>query len=222
MITLYGSLRSRALRPLWLLREMQAPIDWVPVIQAYRSGPTKADTAPFNTGDAKFRAINPMGQVPAMTDGNLMLSESMAITLYLARKFGGPLAPRDATEEALTLQWAFLATSAIEPHALAILMAIHQGDPNSAQGQAAIAAARTALARPFARLDAQLQDQPWLLGARFTVADILVAECVRFAIDDSEAFAPFPSLSRWLTAARDRPVFKTLWVERNAEPDSFA
>lgn len=222
MLTLYGSLRSRALRPLWLLREMGAPHDWVPVIQAYRIGDPTAADAPFNTANPDFRAINPMAQVPAMTDGDLVLSESMAISLYIARKFGGSLAPQTPSEDALALQWAFFATSAVEPQALAILMAIHQGDPTSAPGQAVIAAARTALARPFARIEAQVQSQPWLLGDRFTVADILLVECVRFAIDDPASFAEFPALRRWLATCRARPVFTTLWAERNAEPDKFA
>jgi len=221
MVKLYGSLRSRALRPLWLLREMGAPHEWIPVVQAYRIGDPSAATAPFNTASSEFRAVNPMGQVPAMVDGDLVLTESVAITLTLARKFGGPLAPATPAEEALALNWALLGVSAVEGPALAILMATHQGDPASAEGQATIANARASLARPFARIDAHLQGQAWLLGDRFTVADILLVECVRFAIDDAAAFAPFPDLRRWLTAARDRPVFKDLWAARNAEPDTY-
>lgn len=221
-LTLYGSLRSRALRPLWLLREMGAPHHYVPVIQGYRIGDPQAETAPFNTTNPTFSALNPMGQVPVLVDGDLTLCESLAMTVYIARKFGGPLAPKDPTEDALTLQWAFFAQSAIEPPALAILVAIHQGDPASDQGRATIQAARAALTRPFTRLEVLLETQPWMLGERFTVADILVAECVRFAIDDDAAFADYPALTRWLSAARARPAFKTLWAERNAEPDTYA
>ncbi|MCB1406723.1 MAG: glutathione S-transferase family protein [Rhodobacteraceae bacterium] len=221
MVQLYGSLRSRALRPLWLLREMQAPHTWIPVIQAYRIADPSSALAPHNTASASFLAINPMGQVPALVDGDLLLSESMAITLHLARKFGGPRAPAGAAEDALTLQWAFLGVSAVEKPALDILMTHHQGDPASPQGQATIAAARAALQRPFARIDAHLRAHDWLLGARFTVADILLAECVRFAIDDAALFKAFPALTRWLTTARARPVFTALWDERNAEPLSF-
>lgn len=221
MVTLYGALRSRTLRPLWLLREMGAPHDWVPVTQAYRIGDPRADTAPYNTGSAEFLAINPMGQVPALTDGALMLAESVAICFYLARKFGGPLAPADATEEALAWQWALLGVSAVESPALDILMAHHAGDPASAQGRAQIDAARTALQRPFTHIDAHLRIHDWLVGDRFTVADILLVECVRFAVDDATLFPDFPALARWLTTARARPIYAAMWAERKAEPNTY-
>jgi glutathione S-transferase len=218
MITIYGCLRSRALRPIWLLREMGATYDLVPVIQAYRLADPKASDAPFNTADPRFLAINPMGQVPAMTDGALALSDSVAISLYLARKLGGPLAPADLAEEGACLQWALLGISEVETPALAILMAHHQGDPASAEGQAAIATAKTRLARPLARIEAHLQDRDWLVGGRFTVADILLVECVRFALDEPGFLRAYPALWRWLTTARERPVFRALWEARNAEP----
>ncbi|WP_323036959.1 glutathione S-transferase family protein [Pararhodobacter sp.] len=222
MVTLYGSLRSRTLRPLWLLREMDAPFEWVPVVQAYRIGDPSAASAPVNTASAAFRALNPMAQVPAMTDGELTLTESMAITLYLARKFGGPLTPQTEVEEALTLQWAFFGDSTIEQPALDILIVNHRGTVDTEQGRATIDAARKALQQPFARLDAHLQSRPWLLGDRFTVADILLVECVRFAMYDTVAFAEFAALRRWLEACRARPVFTQLWAERTAEPDRYA
>ena len=92
MITLYGVYRSRASRPLWLLAECNTPFRHVPVIQAYRLNQPKATDAPLNTASPEFLAINPLGQVPALEDDGLLLSESLAITLYIARRTAAPLA----------------------------------------------------------------------------------------------------------------------------------
>jgi len=221
MITLYGSMRSRALRPLWVLHEMGAEFDWIPVIQAYRIADPSAVGAPFNTNAAAFRALNPMGQVPVMTDAALTLSESMAICFHIARSLGGDIAPRDATEDAEALQWAFLGVSAVETPALNISMAYNLGDPTTAKAQAAILEARAALQRPFARIEDHLSSRDWLIGGRFTLADILLVECVRFAIDDAPLFLGYPNLARWMTAARARPAFTALWQARNAEPVTY-
>lgn len=221
MVTIYGCLRSRALRPLWLLREMGAPHDWVPVVQAYRLPDPADPDAPFHTARPEFLAINPMAQVPAMTDGGLMLAESVAITHHLARKFGGPLSFADLAEEALALQWALLGVSAVETPALQLLMVHANGQAATPEGEAQRRVARAALARPFKRIEAHLGAHDWLVGDRFTAADILLAECVRFAMDEPGVFDAYPALHRWLTAARARPVFQTLWAEREAEPMTF-
>ena len=84
MLTLYGVYRSRASRALWLLNETGTPFVHVPVIQAYRLADPAAPDAPRNTASADFLAVNPMGQIPALTDQGLLLTESLAITLYLA------------------------------------------------------------------------------------------------------------------------------------------
>ncbi|MEI2707305.1 MAG: glutathione S-transferase N-terminal domain-containing protein [Ilumatobacteraceae bacterium] len=80
MLTLYGVYRSRASRPLWLLAECGAPFTHVPVIQAYRLPDDRARAAALNTASEEFLAVNPMGQIPALTDGDLLLTESLAIT----------------------------------------------------------------------------------------------------------------------------------------------
>ncbi len=221
MITIYGSLRSRALRPIWLLRELDAPHEVKTTIQAYRLADPASSTAPFNTADPAFTALNPMGQVPVLVQGDLVMTESVAMTLYLARRAGGPLSAASAQEDAQILQWAFLGVSAIEAPALEILMTYHQRDPGSAQGQAALKAARASLARPLARMQAHLDQSDWLVGARFTVADLVLAEIVRFAGDDTTLFDAWPAVSRWLARARSRPVYAALWAARNAEPDTF-
>lgn len=219
MITLYGCLRSRATRPWWLLTEAGAPFTHEPVVQAYRLADPSAPDAPFNTASPAFVTINPLGQIPALVDGGLVLTESLAMTLYLARKLGGALGPGDLAEEGQILQWAFLAGTAIEAQALDILFTIVRGEADSDAGQARLAAASDALARPCARVEAHLAESgDWLVGGRFTVADIALSECLRYAQPHPPALAAFPMLRDWLARCQARPAFQAMMRAREAEP----
>uniref|UniRef100_UPI0005BD2FB3 glutathione S-transferase N-terminal domain-containing protein n=1 Tax=Ensifer sp. ZNC0028 TaxID=1339236 RepID=UPI0005BD2FB3 len=95
MLTIYGVYRSRASRNYWMARELGIPFQSVPVIQARRVADPLATDAPINTKSPAFLAVNPMGLIPAIEDDGVVLTESLANNLYLARKYGGPLAPAD-------------------------------------------------------------------------------------------------------------------------------
>lgn len=213
MITLYGVYRSRATRPLWLLHETGTPFTHVPVIQAYRLPDPAAPGAPVHTASPDFLKVNPQGQIPAMQDGDLILTESLAIALYLARRYGGPLGPQDDAEAALMEQWALFAATAVEGPALEILQA-----PEGAMGEGIVKVAAERLRRPLARLNAHLSGRDWLVGNRFTVADINTAECLRYAQGHAALIAEFPDVKRWIEAAQARPAFRALWTARQAEP----
>ena len=87
-LKIYGVLRSRASRNVWLAKEMGLPFEQIPVVQAYRLPDPAAPDAPLNTASPAFRAINPNGLIPTIEDDGLILHESLAINLYLARKHG--------------------------------------------------------------------------------------------------------------------------------------
>lgn len=213
MITLHGVYRSRATRPLWVLLESGTPFTHVPVIQGYRLPDPHAPDAPLNTASPAFLQINPQGQIPAMQDGDLILTESLAIALYIARCHGGPLGPQDDAETALMEQWALFAATAIEPSALEIMMA-----PEGTLGEATTQVAAEKLRRPLSRLNTHLTGRDWLVGERFTVADINTAECLRYAQGHTALIAEFPQVKRWIEAAQARPAFQQLWAARLAEP----
>ena len=214
MITLYGVYRSRATRPLWLLHETGTPFTHVPVIQSYRLPDPQAAGAQINTASPDFLKVNPQGQIPAMQDGDLILTESLAIALYLARRYGGALGPQDDAETAQMEQWALFAATAVEGPALEILQA-----PQGAMGEGIVKVAAEKLRRPLARLNTHLTGRDWLLGDRFTVADINTAECLRYAQGQTALLAEFPEVDRWLKAAQARPAFKAMWAGRMAEPE---
>ena len=214
---LYGVLRSRASRNAWLLKELGVPYERVPVIQVGRVAEPSAYGAPLNTSSAPFLAINPNGQIPALEDDGVVLTESLAINLYLARKRGGPLAPRDVTEDGLATQWSFWAATAVEPHAINI---VYFGPKGSKGHDRAIhAAAVLGLRAPFAVLDRALAEGGgFLVGRRFTVADLNVAEVVRYAMGAPDLFEAAPNVRAWLAACHARPAFKAMMEARETEP----
>jgi glutathione S-transferase len=218
MITLYGVYRSRASRPLWLLNEIGAAFTHVPVIQAYRLSDAKARAEVLNTASPEFLKVTPMGQIPAMTDGDQVLTESFAITLHIARTLGGELGPQSHAETALMEQWALFGASAIEVPALEITYAVADGGLETAEGQAIIALAAEKLRRPLARVQAHLAAHGHLVGTRFTVADINLAECIRYAQSHPTLLAEFPAVKAWMATCQSRPAFQKMWAARLAEP----
>lgn len=218
MLTIYGVYRSRASRNFWLLEELDLAFDHVPVIQGYRLPDPEADDAPFNTLSPGFVAISPAGAVPVLKDGDFVLSESLAMNLYIARKAGGPLAPANEQENALMEQWALYGMTAIETHALAIMYAHAEGRAKTPEGESEIAMETARLRRPLKVLNAHLREHGHMVGGRFTVADINMAEIVRYAQAEPGLVDQFPAIAGWLSDCHARPGFKAMWTKRLAEP----
>ena len=104
MLTIYGVYRSRASRTIWLANELGLPFNLVPVMQRYRL-PDPPPAGVVHTKSPEFLTVNPNGHIPTIDDGGVVLHESLATTLYLAKKHGGPLAPADLAEDgAMTTQ----------------------------------------------------------------------------------------------------------------------
>ncbi|MGL4094531.1 glutathione S-transferase family protein [Agrobacterium cavarae] len=218
MLTIYGVYRSRATRTLWLAGELDIAFDHVPVIQARRLADPMAADAPLNTLTPSYLAINPMGTIPCIDDDGMVLYESMAINLYLARKYGTSVAPKDAAEDAHMLQWSFFAATEIETNSLKISSTFAEGLADSETGKAVIDVAARMLRRPFRVLEQHLADKDYLVGDRFTVADLNAAEVVRYAQTHAPLFDAHPAVKAWLERCQSRPAFKAMWDARAAEP----
>lgn len=216
MLTIYGVYRSRATRNIWLAGEAGLPFRHVPVIQANRLPDPLAPGAPLNTRSPEFLKVNPNGRIPAIDDDGLVLAESLAINLYLAKKYGGALGPRDLAEEGRMAHWSLWAATEAEVHTILVLYhlaawPVAERDPKVA------ADAVAALAQPFAVLDAALAESGHLVGGRFTVADINVAEVIRYAQPAPQLFEAAPRVKAWLAACQARPAFKAMMAIRDQE-----
>jgi glutathione S-transferase len=171
----------------------------------------------LHTKSPEFLKVNPNGHVPSIDDDGLVLHESLAINLYLAKKHGGPLAGANVAEEGLMSMWALWAATEVEPHALAVLNHRVSKPPAERDPKVAQAAIDT-LRAPFAVLDKALAASGYIVGGRFTVADINVSEIVRYAGPAPELFEAYPKVKAWHETCKARPAFKKMWAEREAEP----
>ena len=219
MLTIYGVYRSRASRNYWLADELGLPYVSVPVIQAYRLDDPAAPDAPLNTQSPEFLSINPTGLIPCIDDSGFVMTESLAINLYLARKHGGPLSGQTITEEAEMLQWTMWAATEVEPHSVKIIMLRDPASIESEQGRLTIRAANKALKKCFARFDAHLAATGHVVGDRFTVADLNLAEVFRYAMSQTELFDKAPNVKAWLERCQSRPAFKAMMEARRGEPE---
>lgn len=194
MLTLYGALASRAHRTVWMLKELNLAFEHVPT--HFMDGSTRA---------AEFLAINPNGRVPVINDDGFIVYESMAINLYLAKKHGGELAPVDLREDALATQWSFWVVTEVEKPLLfasANRALFAEGSRDEEQAQMAIAK----LDRPFKVLDAHLANQEWLMGNRFTVADLNVATVMDLAPQCGIELDTWPHVKKWHNRCLERPA----------------
>lgn len=194
MIKVYGVAASRAFRSLWMLEELGVEYEHVPT--HFADGGTRTP---------EFLAINPNGHIPAIVDGDLVLWESMAINLYLARKYGGALWPKGVQDEARATQWSFWAMTEVEPPLLDVLF--HRMFLPEAERDAAKAdEGEQRLQAPLAVLEGALDGRRYLLGSDFTVADLNVASVsswVRFCGVD---LSSYPNVSRYLEECLSRPA----------------
>ena len=156
---------------------------------------------------AAVREINPIGKIPVLVDGDFVLSESMAINLYLARKHGRHLWPSGEQDQAKILQWSFFAVTELDPPLVELMVERtfrKEGERNAANEQKHAESVK----RPLGVLEGHLADQPWLVGPGFTVADLNVASVLTMAAGAKQELTDYPHLLAWLKRCQDRPAYR--------------
>jgi glutathione S-transferase len=195
MIKLYGIRQSRAMRSLWALEELGVPYEHVPIHFA------------TDAKKPEYKAINPNGKVPALVDGDVTLFESMAINLYLAKKYDkAGLYPASLDDEGRAIQWSFWGMTEIEPALLVVLMNRIFLPPNQ-RDEGAARAAEEKLGPALRVLDGALEGKRYLLGDKFTIADLNVASVLSWALFAHVDLAKTPNTQRWLGECAARPAF---------------
>jgi glutathione S-transferase len=188
-LTLHSAVASRSFSPRWLLEELEIP--YVVHTLDLRKGDQKS---------AEYLRINAMGKVPALTDGDVTVSESPAICIYLADRYSlGVLAPSlDDPHRGSYLRWMIFSTAVFEP---AIYLG-DDGDPVAASGRG-----WGTRARVLETLDGALAAGPWLLGERFSAADVMLGSLVAIALFNRRIDSPPVSLSNYVGRLEKRPAF---------------
>ena len=190
MYKVIGQTNTRAFRVLWMLQELGQPYEQVPV----------------NPASEEARSYNPLGKIPALVDGDAVLTDSVAIMTYLADKHGALTAPAGtharARQDAMTLWvidemdallWSAAKHTRVLPEALRV--------PEVAPAVAA------EFAQSLTTLSRHLGDKPFLMGDQITVPDILAGHCISWGF-----LAKFPkapeTVQGYNKRLRDRPAYK--------------
>src|SRR4249919_477961 len=171
-LRIYGIARTRAFRALWMANELGLDYEHMPI-----------EIGTSGARSPEFLAINPNGRLPFIVDDGFVLFESLAITLYLAKKHSnGKLYPSTLEGEATAWQWSLWAVTEVDRgvniwslHALRL--------PEAERDAVKRNEALKVLAPPFKVLDTAVAKQRYLLGNDFTVADLNVAAVVSRAIN---------------------------------------
>jgi glutathione S-transferase len=201
-LTIYGIARSRTIRTLWMANELA--LDYQHVETGF---------GPEGTRSAQFMALNPNGHVPVIDDDGLVLYESLAINLYLARRYGGPLGPTDQAEDAQMTSWGFWSAIEIEQNAATAMYHTHMYDPADRKPELA----RDALEKindPLAVLETHLARYGYLVGGRFTVADLNLICCLFYLRFTPQVVAGKPRIRAYQEAGLARPAARAAWALR--------
>ena len=198
-LRIYGIARTRAFRALWIAIELGLDYEHLPI-----------EIGAAGARSPEFLKINPNGRLPFIDDDGFVLFESLAITLYLAKKHSaGKLYPAALEAEARTWQWTSWALNEVDRGVN--IWSLHTvrlpaADRDAAKRDEAL----KVLAAPFKVLDAAVAKQPYLLGNDFTVADLNVAAVISRTIDMD--LSGVPNLKAWLTRCLERPAARAALV----------
>jgi glutathione S-transferase len=199
MLKVYGFARvnkgargnTRDLRVLWTLEEMGLPYEIVGL-----------DHPNQDLDSPTYRALNPFGQIPVIDDDGVVVTESGAILLYLARK-SGKLMPRDLAGEAQVLRWTIAALSSIELPILSLWFVNLTGGKGTKPSEALQGWAQMRLEQ----LDGWLANRQFIATDDFTVADIVMTH-VLDAGTKREMLEPHANLVAYRARCTDRPAWK--------------
>jgi glutathione S-transferase len=190
MMQLYWCPRTRSFTALWLMEETGKPYERVLI-----------DISTGAQKQADYLAINPMGKVPALKDGDVTLAENAAICAYVAERYpdakltpplGDPL-------RAKFLYWLFFLPGCIEPAMVQLSTKFEMNPVAAGWGEAQ---------RPFDVLDAALSKGPWLLGENFSAADVAMGSMLNFAVRMFKMVPSRPSFDAYVDRCVARPAFQ--------------
>jgi glutathione S-transferase len=196
MITLYGSPRSSAGRCIWTLEEAGIPYTLKDVDMKNKEHKSEA-----------YLKINPMGKVPAMTDGNVTLFESMAINYYIAEKYKKELLGTNELEKGLSMQWSFWSTSELQPPIIEIFIQ-KVFMPDDKRDQSIIEDNLKKIPSLLTVLNKSLKEKKYLSGSHFTIGDINTASVVSICSMIGIDFTDYPNVKNWLHSMNERPAFQ--------------
>jgi glutathione S-transferase len=193
-ITLYGTdLSGHVHRVVLLLSMLELPYRFVEASAEVRRS-------------ASFLALNPLGQIPVLEDGEEVFADSGAILVYLAKRYasGSRWLPEDAVAAARVQRWLAIAAGELRfGPAAARVMAIWRTPGDRVQ------AGETA-DRLFRFMEAHLVDRSYLAAGHPTIADLAMYAYTAHAPEGGVSLEPYPAIRAWLSRVESLPRFKPM------------
>jgi glutathione S-transferase len=184
ILRIYGDSKSgNCLKVKWTAERLGLPYEWI-----------ELDILRAQSRTPEFLALNPAGQVPTVILGDgRALAQSNAIMLHLAE--GSALIPADSYERAKMHEWLFWEQYSHEPYvAVARFQMAYLGKPRDSLDAKVVERGAAALAR----LEAQLELTPYLVGERLTLADVALVAYTRLAHEGGFDLGVYPAVKAWV------------------------
>lgn len=179
MLKLYGGARSRASIVHWYLEELDVPYEFILL-----------DMSAGEHRQPDYLAINPIGKVPAIVEGEFKLWESGAILLYLAEKQGK--LPESLEQRAKITQWVLFANSTL---GTGLFVEVNR---------------EKEMPKLLSSLNQIFANQPFLMGDEFTVADVAVGSILAYIpifLKDVD-LSDYPAVMDYIKCTVERPAFQ--------------
>jgi glutathione S-transferase len=210
MMKLYGIGPSRWLRVLWAMRELDVDFEFVPV-----------NLMAGEHFKPEFLRLNPAHKLPVLVDGDLVLTESAAIVLYLAEKYPGKgLLPTDIKQRAQAYRWIMFVMTELEPPLWRI--ARHSFlYPEDKRSPADIALAREDFVEMAKVLDHHMIGREFVVGDAISVADCVTAYVIDWA-SMVDLLGDLPNLRAYLERMYARPKAPPRMAAARAEMQAQA
>ncbi|HZH26739.1 MAG TPA: glutathione S-transferase [Azospirillaceae bacterium] len=154
----------------------------------------------------EFRRLNPFAQIPVLEDGDLVLSDSNAMLVYLAKRYdkGGTWLPEEPVAAALVQRWLSIAAGEVKYGPAAARLMTHWGLKGDKQIATEIAE------NLFRFMDVHLTDRTYLAAEHPTIADLACYSYIAHAPEGGISLAPYPALRAWLSRVEALPHFKPM------------
>jgi glutathione S-transferase len=190
MMQLYWAPRTRSFSALWLMEETGQPYERV-----------LTDISTGAQRKPEYLAINPMGKVPALKDGDATLAEAAAICAYVAERYpqANLAPPVGDPSRAKYLYWLFFMPGCVEPAMVQVSTKIEMNPVAAGWGDAQ---------RVFDVLDAALAKGPWILGENFSAADVAIGSALNFAVRLFKMVPSRPNFEAYIARCIARHAFQ--------------
>lgn len=194
MRIIHGVPYTRVNYVIWAMKELGLDYEINPV------NPMKGETK-----KPEHLARNPNGLIPVLEEDGFFLWETMAINSYLAKKYGdGLLWASDPREEALIIQWCVFGAINIDKPAVNYILH-KQALPAEMRSGDSLRLAQEALVPHLKILDDHLTSKDYLVGGRFTIADLNLSAMLDYPLKSGFDLSEYTALQSWLARCLERP-----------------